>query len=94
MKNFSQTKISELTNYQGSSKRTIKKFLRKIEKNQRNSINISNTIDKQRRSTPICVKIFEFKGLKREFKPDEEINMENKQNISNNENNRYYLRYF
>ena len=94
MKNFSQTKISELTNYQGSSKRTIKKFLRKIEKNQRNSINISNTIDKQRRSTPICVKIFEFKGLKREFKPNEEINMENKQNISNNENNRYYLRYF
>ena len=94
MKNFSPAKISELTNYQGSSKRTIKKFLRKIEKNQRNSINISNTIDKQRRSTPICVKIFEFKGLKREFKPDEEINMENKQNISNNENNRYYLRYF
>ena len=85
MKNFSQTKISDLISYRGTSKNTIKKFLRKIEKNQRNSINISDTIDKQRNSTGICVKLWEFKGIKRDFPPEEEINKES---------SRFFLRYF
>ena len=85
MKNFSQTKISDLISYRGTSKNSIKKFLRKIEKNQRNSINISDTIDKQRNSTGICVKLWEFKGIKRDFTPEEEINKES---------SRFFLRYF
>ena len=32
---FNQTKISDLINYSDNSRNTIKKFLRKIEKNQR-----------------------------------------------------------
>ena len=87
MNSFSQTKLSELINYKGTNKSTIKKFLRKIEKNQRNSTNISDTIDKQRNSVGICLKIWEFKGLKRDFLPEEEINNVNKEC-------RYYLRYF
>ena len=85
--NFSQTKLSDLINYQGTNKETIKKFLRKIEKNQRNSINISDTIDKNRSSVGICVKLWEFKGLKRELSPEEIIKKENKES-------RFFLRYF
>ena len=85
--NFSHTKLSDLINYQGTSRTTIKKFLRKIEKNQRNSINIYDTIDKERNSVGICVKLWEFKGLKRDFLPEEEIKKENKET-------RFFLRYF
>ena len=99
MNSFSQTKLSELISYQGSSKRTIKKFLRKIEKNQRNSINISDTVDKQRNSIGICLELLEFKQLKREFSPEEQINIQNTENKENIENidkkeSKYNLRYF
>ena len=91
MKNsFSQTKLSELINYQGTSQSTIKKFLRKIEKNQRNSINISDTVDKQRNSIGICVELLDFQGLKRESIPEEKLNEENKEN----DNRKFFLRYF
>ena len=82
---FNQTKISDLINYSDNSRNTIKKFLRKIEKNQRNSINISDTVDRQRSSIGICVKLWEIKGVKKEFQLEEEINKED---------SRYFIRYF
>ena len=99
MNNFSQTKLSEIISYQGSNQYTIKKFLRKIEKNQRNSINISDTVDKQRNSIGICLEINGFEGLKKEFVPEDQLilqNIENKENIENIEKkeSKYYLRYF
>ena len=103
MSKFNQTKFSELINYQGSSTKNLKKFLRRIEKNQRNSINISNTFDKQRKSIGINLKLWEFRELKKEKKETEidiisEPNKDNPQegqNIQNDsENSRYYIRYF
>ena len=103
MSKFNQTKFSELINYQGSSTQNLKKFLRRIEKNQRNSINISNTFDKQRKSIGINLKLWEFRELKKEKKETEidiisEPNKDNPQegqNIQNDsENSRYYIRYF
>ena len=89
MNSFSKTKLSDLISYQGSNKSTIKKFLRKIEKNQRNSINISDTIDKIRKSVGICVILKGFKGLKKEMLPDEQLEKE-----KDNKESRFYLRYF
>ena len=91
MNSFSQTKLSDLISYQGSNKGTIKKFLRKIEKNQRNSINISDTVNKIRKSVGICVKFWEFKGLKKEILPDEQLEKEKEKE---NKESRLYLRYF
>ena len=89
MNSFSKTKLSDLISYQGSNKATIKKFLQKIEKNQRNSINISDTIDKIRKSVGICVNLRNFKGLKKEFLPDDQIEKEKEKKES-----RLFLRYF
>ena len=102
MSKFNQTKFSELINYQGSSTRNLKKFLRRIEKNQRNSINISNTFDKKRKSIDINFKLWEFRELKKEKKeteidiPDNQIKDPNEaSNIQDNsENSKFYLRYF
>ena len=98
MSKFNQTKFSELINYQGSSTKNLKKFLRRIEKNQRNSINISNTFDKQRKSIGINLKLWEFRELKKEKKETEidlisEPNKDNPQegqNIQNDSENRRY----
>ena len=68
MSKFNQTKFSDLIGYQGRSIRNLKKFLRKIEKNQRNTINILDTIDKQRNSVGICLKLWEFREIKKEKK--------------------------
>ena len=97
MSKFSQTKFSELINYQGSSSKNLKKFLRKIQKNQRNSINILDTIDKQRNSMGICLRLEEFRELKKikketEIIPEELPNPEENQNIP--EKSKYYIRYF
>ena len=102
MSKFSQTKFSELINYQGSSTRNLKKFLRRIEKNQRNSINISNTFDKKRKSIGINFKLWEFRELKKEKKeteidiPDNQIKDPNEASNmqDNSENSKFYLRYF
>ena len=97
MSKFSQTKFSELINYQGSSSANLKKFLRKIEKNQRNSINISNTIDKQRTSIGINIKIWEFHELKKEKKEteiSEEQLKDSKEIVNTYENSKFYIRYF
>ena len=97
MSKFNQTKFSEFVNYQGSSTKNLRKFLRKIEKNQRNSINISDTYDKQRTSIGICFKLIEFRELKKE-KKETEISEENlkdsKQIINVYENSKFYIRYF
>ena len=93
MSKFSQTKFSELVNYQGSSPHNLKKFLRRIDKNQRNSINISNTIDKQRTSIGICLKLLNFSKLKKE-KNDIEILEEQPKESEEKETSRFYLRYF
>ena len=96
MSKFSQTKLSELINYQGSSLNNLKKFLRKIEKNQRNSINIFDTIDKQI-SVGICLKLWEFRGLKKEKKEIENITEDlqsSKEIVNVLDNSRFYIRYF
>ena len=98
MSKFSQTKFSELVNYQGSSSKNLKNFLRKIEKNQRNSINISNTIDKQRTSIGINLKILDIHDLKKEKKETElildESLKDSKENINTSETSKFYIRYF
>ena len=102
MSKFNQTKFSELINYQGSSTRNLKKFLRRIEKNQRNSINISNTFDKKRKSIGINFKLWEFRELKKEKKeteidiPDNQIKDPNEASNmqDNSESSKFYLRYF
>ena len=98
MSKFSQTKFSELVNYQGSSSKNLKNFLRKIEKNQRNSINISNTIDKQRTSIGINLKILDIHELKKEKKETElildESLKDSKENINTAETSKFYIRYF
>ena len=97
MSKFNQTKFSDLIGYQGSSIRNLKKFLRKIEKNQRNTINILDTIDKQRNSVGMCLKLWEFQDLKKE-KKETEISDEQLQNskeiINVLDNSKFYIRYF
>ena len=90
MNSFSQTKLSELISYQGSSQSIIKKFLRRIEKHQKNCINISDTFDKHRNSIGICIELKKFEGLKKEFTPEEKLNEENNEN----KDSKFFLRYF
>ena len=97
MSKFNQTKFSDLIGYQGSSKNNLKKFLRKIEKNQRNTINILDTIDKQRNSIGICLKLWEFREIKKEKKETElsDDQIQNSKEIINVlENSKFYIRYF
>ena len=94
MSKFNQTKFSEFVNYQGSSTKNLRKFLRKIEKNQRNSINISDTYDKQRTNVGICFKLIEFRELKKETEISEENLKDSKQIINVYENSKFYIRYF
>ena len=97
MSKFNQTKFSDLINYQGRSSKNLKNFLRKVQKNQRNSINILDTIDKQRNSIGICLRLEEFRELKK-IRKETEIIQEEPQNPNEiqsiPENSKYYIRYF
>ena len=96
MSKFTQTKFGELINYQGTTPNKLKKFLRKTEKNQKNSINISNTIDKKRTSIGICLRLSEFRELKKGGKKETEIGFSEKQSVASNEKetSSFYIRYF
>ena len=96
MSKFTQTKFGELINYQGTTPNKLKKFLRKTEKNQKNSINISNTIDKKRTSIGICLRLSEFRELKKGGKKETEIGFSEKQSVASNEKetSTFYIRYF
>ena len=97
MSKFNQTKFSDLINYQGRSSKNLKNFLRKVQKNQRNSINILDTIDKQINSIGICLRLEEFRELKK-IRKETEIIQEEPQNPNEiqsiPENSKYYIRYF
>ena len=65
MKQF-QTTVSDLVSYSGSNgAKNLRLFIKAIERNMNNSINIDNTIQKERKSKGFAIKLMQINGLKK-----------------------------
>ena len=84
MNKFGSTSISTFLDYGGNSNTRLRKFLQTVEKNLKNSMNISSTFNKNRFSTGFIIKICDFSDLKKNYIESGDINKDHK----------YYLRYF
>ena len=68
MKQFTST-VSDLVSYSGdNSVKNLRLFFKSIERNMNNSINIENTLDQNKSSRGISIKIEQIKGLKKKCK--------------------------
>ena len=93
MKQFTST-VSDLVSYSGdNSVKNLRLFFKSIERNMNNSINIENTLDQNKSSRGISIKIDQIKGLKKNAK---DLNPNNKyfirffMNMCNRRNNKFY----
>ena len=76
------TTLSNFVKYDGEdSVKNLRIFLKKIERNMNNSINIENTLDKNRKSKGFSLKIIQLNGLKKIIEKP-------------NPNHKYFIRYF
>ncbi len=81
MKQF-HTTVSDLVSYSGShGAKNLRLFIKAIERNMNNSINIDNTLDKERKSKGYALKIMQINGLKKIINEP-------------NPKNKYFIRYF
>ena len=81
MKQF-QTTVSDLVSYSGSNgAKNLRLFIKAIERNMNNSINIDNTIQKERKSKGFAIKLMQINGLKKIINEP-------------NPKRKYFIRYF